>query len=186
VGATCGTTSECAKPSAGAIFCAGGGPNDEETGVCQVTLRGQEGDGPCPTIATNSGTVTSQAPRVYYCSSADGLFCNEVTAKCSKLGAVGSSCADSTMCARGTYCDPSGRKCVVAKVVGEACDPNVISECGPAVYCTIDTDRCTAFLLDGAACSDSTALCLSLNCVNGRCANFDQQVFEAFCTPGTR
>jgi hypothetical protein len=149
LGEPCSRTEECLLSPQGPVTCAGAGV---PAARCQVALAGKQGDGPC--IATVDGPLTIPAAdpaagslKGYLCAVADGLWCDDVTAKCVRSKTAGDRCTSFGECGAGRYCDDGSGKCAARKGLGDACA--VDEEC-PFAICGEDNKCASPPALDAA------------------------------------
>lgn len=170
VGDACAETAECAPSFEGIVAC---------EGVCQLTRRGKEGDGPC--VATIEATLETRlegdapGPEVFECFVRDGLVCDPGSTKCMRPIALGGACASSASCERVAYCDAGTKKCATRKANGSSCQEGqcqgrcVEGFCAPASP-------------EGGDCADRTMCEGSLACVDGTCTKAPEDAHrEAVC-----
>jgi hypothetical protein len=174
-GEACTEDSDCAPSSEGKVECQSRTVMGMEKRICQVQIRGKEGDTPC--VGTVDGNITSFSysgtsmdipSRGFLCYMSDGLRCDSTAGACVKLKAAGEMCSGSSIeCVKTTYCDFTMRKCLDRKPAGAPCASS--TECADGNACGSASPRvCVAQLADGAACTQS-AQCRSGQCVNGKC-----------------
>lgn len=169
LGDACAADVECAPSFEGVVAC---------NGVCQVTKRGKDGDGPC--VATVDGDVETRLEgdvsggEAFVCFLRDELVCDPAGKKCIKPVAIGGACSDSGACVRSAFCD-GGEKCATRKASGSSCKEG---ECqGDCV-----DGFCTAPAAEGASCSSNAACGEGLACVSGKCTKPAANVrLEAVC-----
>lgn len=169
-GDSCTADAECAPSFEGVVAC---------KGVCQVTKRGKDGDGPC--VATVDGDVETRVegdasgPDVFVCFLRDELTCDPSTKKCIAPIAVGGACEESAACIRTAYCDADTKKCTTRKANGNSCQEG---ECQG--QCT--DGFCKAASAEGGDCKDSTVCAKGLACTGGKCTKPPQDArLEAAC-----
>lgn len=169
-GDTCAADAECAPSFDGVVAC---------KGVCQVTKRGKEGDGPC--VATIDGDVETRlegdasGADAFVCFLRDELLCDPVAKKCSKPIAVGGECTDNGSCVRTAYCDGDTKKCTTRRANGNSCQEG---ECqGQCVE-----GFCKASSGEGGPCTGNPLCTAGLVCAGGKCAKPPQDPrLEASC-----
>lgn len=165
-GDACAADAECAPSFDGPVAC---------KGVCQVTKRGKEGDGPCVMTVDRDIAVKAkddaQGNTAVVCYLAqDSLLCDPASKKCAKPLAVDGACTDSFQCVRTAFCDPASKKCTTKKANGNSCDA-ALDQCQG--HC--EGGFCKANAKEGEACKDAT-FCVSgeglpqLDCIGGKCA----------------
>lgn len=151
-----------------------------ETATCIQTMPGQVGDGPC--IGTRSGATivydwggdAGPPAQVYVCNAADGTTCDETSAKCVALAAVGQPCSQDSTCVTTAYCaaatvlDAGGSQCAPRLADGASC-ADAFSGCLPTSYCDQGSMKCTPLLAVGSPCTVSDQ-CASNACANQVCA----------------
>ncbi len=170
LGEACAAEAECAPSFEGVVAC---------KGVCQVTKRGKDGDGPC--VATIDGDVETRlegdasGAEAFVCFLRDELLCDPGSKKCIKPIEVGGECTDSAACVRSAYCDADTKKCATRKASGSSCQEG---ECqGPC-----EEGFCKAKVSEGGACKDDTVCDEGLACTGGMCAKPPQDArLEAAC-----
>jgi hypothetical protein len=147
LGQPCAQTEDCLLSPQGPVRCAG-----EGTGPCQVILPGTAGAGPC--VATSSGPVTvpggdptSTSIMGYLCSVAGGLWCDDVSGKCTASKPAGAPCTSFGECGPAGSCDDVSGKCVARKREGDPC--TVDEEC-PSTVCGEDNKCAPPPKVDGA------------------------------------
>jgi hypothetical protein len=165
----------CGPSPEGQVACSFGMSGATNPRVCQLQLRGAEGDQPCvATVDGDSGTypiMPGPPPaRGYLCSVADGLRCDEVSFRCVKLRLAGESCGPRDVCIRGHFCDSTQHLCQPSRPVGQECQVSAPADsCLADAYCEQSSSVCTVRLPDGSACQSSEQ-CRSNGCgFDGRC-----------------
>lgn len=169
-GDACAADVECAPSFEGVVAC---------KGVCQVTKRGGEGDGPC--VATVDGDVETRldgeasGAEAFVCFLRDELVCDPAEKKCIKPIEIGGACSDSGACVRTAFCDASTAKCATRKASGNSCKEG---ECqGDCV-----DGFCTAPVAEGGSCPDDAVCADGLACAAGKCTKPPANVrLEAVC-----
>jgi len=169
-GEACTADAECAPSFEGVVAC---------NGVCQVTKRGKDGDGPC--VATMDGQVETRldgdatGPDAFVCFLRDELACDPGSKKCVKPSAVGGECADSATCVRAAHCDSATKKCATRKANGNSCKEG---ECqGQCV-----DGFCEAAASEGDDCKDVSLCAEGLACTGGKCTKPPEDTrLEAAC-----
>ncbi len=171
-GETCAAEAECAPSFEGVVAC---------KGVCQVTKRGKDADGPC--IATMDGDVETRlegdasGANVFVCFLRDELVCDPTSKKCIKPIAVGGECTDSAACIPTAYCDSKAKKCATRKANGSSCEE------GQCQGQCVD-GFCKAASSEGGSCKDNTTCVSGLACSGGKCTKPGQDArLEAACVP---
>jgi hypothetical protein len=149
LGEPCATTQECLLSPQGPVTCAGAGLPSAR---CQVALAGKEGDGPCVGTVDGPLTVPAADPAAgslkgYLCAVADGLWCDEASAKCAQTKPAGAPCVSFGECGPGRYCEDASGKCAARKNLGATCA--VDEEC-PSAICGEDNKCAGPPLLDAA------------------------------------
>jgi len=170
LGDGCAADAECAPSFEGVVAC---------RGVCQVTKRGKDGDGPC--VATIEGDVErrlegdASGKEAFVCFLRDELVCDPGSKKCIKPIAVGAECTDSAACVPTAYCDADTKKCTTRKANGNSCQEG---ECqGQCV-----DGFCKAASAEGGDCNDNTVCTKGLSCTGGKCTKPPQDArLEAAC-----
>jgi hypothetical protein len=165
---------DCGLSPEGRVACSIGAPGASEPRICQLQVRGKEGDHPCVgTIDGDSGrfpVMPGPPPvRASLCHVADGLRCDEATFACVKLRQAGESCEQPEACAHGNYCNLAMHVCQPSKPAGQACEPSLNqTDCVDGSYCAYPSMSCAPRLADGSACQSSEQ-CLSDGCTGGKC-----------------
>ncbi len=133
-GSECSAWGECARPDAGAAFCA---------------LPAQPGaKGKCLQFVHEvpvGGVCSSDDPNVSYYCDADAGFCDATVSPsaCVALLPEGDPCQNWDQCNASTYCDRAAKTCARRKSAGEACgDPWTMRECDTATFCDLQTRAC--------------------------------------------
>lgn len=179
-GQACTEDEDCASSPDGDVECARQfNSSGSDTRVCQVQIRGKEGDGPC--VGTRDGNTTSFSSsstndeplpaRAYICNVSDNLACDGQTRKCVRIQDVGGPCDGSGQydCVKTAYCDYQKKTCVARLPAGTDCGSTFSSNvCQEKLYCDQTTKKCTQALATGTACQRSDQ-CESRSCVNGKC-----------------
>lgn len=164
-GEACTKRSDCTTVPEGEVTCT----NEVGGSVCEVTIAGKEGDGPC--LGTlESGVIYEQiqgtrAPRAFTCDTAAGVYCNRTSTKCEKVGDIGGACEKGTVraCVRAAYCDATS-KCAARVAVDASC---ATAECVREAKCDA-TQKCVALKSGSAICTESSE-CTTGYCKEGRC-----------------
>jgi len=177
-GGQCTQDKDCAPASSGRVVCndqfmfVDGGTTQVRTCQVQITT-GMAGQTPC--YGTKDGNVTEfgglgsngMAPStVYVCDRQQGIYCNTQTQACTALSMNGQPCTSDFDCVTNDYC--SAGVCAPQLPVGSPCTQGNQNQCVPMAYCDASTQKCTAQLAGGSACSID-AQCQSNACVNGAC-----------------
>lgn len=164
-GEPCVKRSDCTTLPEGDVTCS----NEVGGAICEVTIVGKEGDGPCLGTMEN-GVLYEQAqgtraPRAFTCDTGAGVYCNRTTQKCEKIGDVGGACERGTVraCVRAAYCDATG-KCAPRVAVDASC---ATAECVREAKCDA-TQKCVALKGGSAICMEPSE-CASGYCKDGRC-----------------
>jgi hypothetical protein len=158
-GEPCATDIECAPDYGGPVAC---------KGVCQVTKRGKEGDGPCVATVEASKVVKKQkadaeGASAIVCYMRDTLSCDEATKKCIKPKELGGDCTDHDSCIRTAYCDDTTKKCTVRRPRGASCSTD--RQCQAPLNC--DATFCRDDVAEGAAC-ERAEQCATDICGDGK------------------
>jgi hypothetical protein len=156
-GDACADVKECAPSFEGVVAC---------RGVCQVTKRGKEGDGPCvATVGDVESNVEGDASgaEVFKCFLRDELLCDPTAKKCAKPIAVGGACADTGACIGTAYCDTDTKKCTARRANGSSCQQG---ECQGACV----EGFCVAPAKEGAECNPTVFCATGLSCLSGKCS----------------
>jgi hypothetical protein len=158
-GSACTSSSECAPPANGIVFC--------DQNQCVQEPRGTLGS-PCNETCTEHGTAVScsgsSSGSQGTCYTNDGFFCG-ASHTCEKLTSLGQPCSYEG-CVSGAYCDTSSGVCTAAKGIGQPCQD--YDQCVASAWCDVDAGTCAATKADGAACS-SSAECANGHCSTNRC-----------------
>ncbi|MBX3203982.1 MAG: hypothetical protein KF764_02875 [Labilithrix sp.] len=156
-GDACAADAECAPSFEGVVAC---------KGVCQVTKRGKDGDGPC--VATMDGDVETRlegeasGAEAFVCFLRDELVCDPTDKKCIKPIALRGACTDSAACERSAFCDDS-KECATRKASGSSCKKD---ECqGECV-----DGFCKAPVSEGGSCGSNVVCAKGLACAAGKCS----------------
>ena len=137
------TCSEDRLTCAIGTFCVGS-PESPNTGRCKkVRLAGANEACNGFDIGCRSGLI---------CASVNGA-----QASCIPAVAVGESCKDDAMCAKGAFCHLQTGKCTPLAKAGEACDSQ--TPCSDGLGCDRTTNKCAAltFAEPGESCGGSVA-----------------------------
>lgn len=189
-GETCESDSECASSPEGEANCATSFSNGATTKLCQIQVRGKEGEGECVGVkdgkSTSISLSTSGPPpqRVVLCWTADGLFCDSKTKKCTKMQEAGGPCDsfDRYACAKTAYCDTTAKTCVARKAAGEDCSPTSgTSQCAEKLFCDDQTKKCAPTVPTGGTCTRSKE-CEKVSCTNGKCSGGSSVTTAFVCT----
>ena len=177
-GATCEDDNECASSTEGEVDCRSTSSGGSVTRICQIQVRGKEGDA-C--VGTKDGNTTTSVgsgtspppPKVTYCDTADNLACDSATDKCTRIQDVGGACTSSSShaCVKTAYCDTKQKVCVGRLPAGADCGTTTTfasDVCEEKHYCDQASKKCTPALDDGAQCERSEQ-CVSRNCTNKKC-----------------
>jgi hypothetical protein len=165
-GEPCTRRGDCASSTEGKVECA------VESGgsVCELTIVGKEGDGPCAGTLDGVDLVEpppgTRAARAFTCDYAAGLYCDRTKNACAKVQDAGGPCDPGTArsCTRTSWCNAS--KCTARAPVGSACDS---TRCMIEATCDTTTNKCVPLAAPSAACETSDQ-CASHFCSEGRCA----------------
>lgn len=181
-GEICDKVEECAPDFTGIVDCA--------QGICQLRVRGAEGDTPCDT--TVDGDVVLRAaqpstePKVFTCyrGGTDGTQCDLVTNTCIKALEDRAKCEGSSQCAKDEYCDTAEKRCFPKLVKNSKCD--VDDECKG--HCKIEDEDKGGFCEDPLPADsdcDATSWCEDgLECSSGKCTEPAPDArLAASCTP---
>src|SRR5664280_692565 len=179
-GSACTSSLECAVPTDGSsVSCTTLGTTSSTT-VCVIEPRGKQGDDCTATcvpsaidgyICDSSYAITSNpTPKgTAQCFTNDGLHCSSVDFTCQPLVAIGGSCAATSDCLAGSYCDPNMSLCQQRLAAGSAC--GLIDECIENTYCDYNS-VCSPKQPIGASCNnvdecinycDTTNHCVATN-----------------------
>jgi hypothetical protein len=178
-GATCEQDEDCASSTEGEVECHSSSTGGALTRICQVQVRGKEGDA-CVGTKDGSSSVSfgssgsgGPPPKVTFCNTADNLACDNETDKCTRIQDVGGPCSSSGSlsyaCVKTAYCDTQQKKCAARLPAGADCAASFSSDaCADKHYCDQATKKCTAKLAQGAPCERSDQ-CESNTCTNKKC-----------------
>jgi len=182
-GALCEDSDECAPSPEGSTRCVSSFSNNATTRTCQIQARGKEGEDLCVGYKDGTTTVTSGssssgpdggAPptRVVVCWTADGLFCDRNTKKCTRSQPVGGDCQTSSefSCDKTAFCDPATRKCAARATVGQPCAQLNDKQCAEKLFCDDANKTCVASTKTGEPC-EKNEQCENRQCTNGKCAS---------------
>jgi hypothetical protein len=118
-GAACTDLGACAAPN-----------------LCNVDLM--TGMGTCKKAPATGETCDPMG--IFSCDRMDD-FCDMTTKKCTPLGLVGATCADTNDCVRYAHCDMGTMKCAKDFGEGQACDP-MNNDCLGNLQC-LSTGKCS-------------------------------------------
>jgi hypothetical protein len=164
-GEACAAPAECAPSFEGVVTC---------KGVCQVTKRGKEGDGPC--VATVDGDVETRlkgdasGPDAFVCFLRDELVCDPSSKKCIKPIASNGKCSDTAACVPTAYCNDETKTCTTRKSSGSSCsgDDECQGECVDGF--------CETSSKEGGKCASNGGCGKDLACSGGKCVKPQQDV----------
>lgn len=182
-GELCDDSDDCAPSSEGPTRCVSSFANQATTRTCQIQARGKEGEDGCVGYKDGNTTVTSGSSssssdagagpptRVVVCWTADGLFCDRTTKKCTRSAPVGGDCQTNAefSCEKSAFCDPSSRKCVARLNAGQTCSQLNAKQCADKHFCDDATKTCTPSTPTGSPC-EKNEQCENRQCTNGKCA----------------
>jgi hypothetical protein len=150
-GERCDHVDDCAPSDEGQVTCEQHFTASGRSRICQVQIRGREGDGPClytvpdrffaspypvviavTQVFSRGQSSESPPPRTYLCYVADGLRCDDSPTPgqssavddslCVKLTPVGADCT-SGACVGDAFCEPTARTCQPRSALGAGCTP---------------------------------------------------------------
>ena len=170
-GGTCTGDQDCKHSLQGEVLC-----RDYTAGttshVCQLLIRSKQGDGPCIETVSDryegfidGATQPPHPAQGIACFTADGLYCDPTSAKCTPLPALGAACT-TQWCAADGFC--SSGTCAAPLPAGAGCGAYGAT-CVSGTNCDSASNVCSALAPDGGACTSSEA-CASANCRNDVCA----------------
>lgn len=169
IGADCARDQECAPSPMGRVACRGEVVT-EANSLCQLMVRGREGDGPC-WPARDKASISKRVPsRLFSCDFYDGLWCETDSNTCKKVRPAGEFCQGSGgPCDVNTYCDETEKNCLPRIPIGQnCCREDCRPSCVAGAYCDHRTRMCEPKAPIDADCM--WAHCANGNCVNGVCA----------------
>lgn len=174
IGEVCAADAECAPSFEGTIAC---------SGVCQLTRRGKEGEGPCRlTIEGDLETKVNDkvdGPSAVSCYVKDGLYCDPDSKKCIRPKPVDSDCSEHSDCVPTAYCHPETEKCTIRLGGDNACTEDFQCQ-------GLCKDKfCTSALEEGEKC-DVNEECVTRLCEGGRCKRptANTRLSQSCVTPG--
>jgi hypothetical protein len=170
-GSACLQDGDCPPSNEGIVSCVSTYTGGATVRKCQVQTRGTSGSTPCVgsvrgDVTAYGGTSSGDVPdQGFLCYADDGLRCDGTA--CVALASVGASCALSSDCVDGAFCDATSGLCGARKPTGAECIGQAL-ECQDGSYCDETALRCAAQLAVGATCVDNVQ-CLTGNCPDGSC-----------------
>ncbi|CAN5925733.1 hypothetical protein BH11MYX4_BH11MYX4_43720 [soil metagenome] len=166
-GETCKDLYDCASSPEGEVDCVNTETDAGSGGkICQIQVVGKNGDGPCVGLYDGGNITTVRmnekiAPsKVYVCDRQDHLRCDATTRKCMPARVQGEACDYD--CDAGLGC--LAGHCAPPHAMGESCaDASSGDICTPGLVCSQSQGGCIAPADDGKACI-AGAGCKSMFC----------------------
>jgi hypothetical protein len=168
IGEDCANDQECAPSPLGRVACRGE-VLTEERALCQLIVRGREGEGPCWPARDKQSFAMRVPSRLFSCDYDDGLWCETDSNTCKKVRPDGAYCYGlGGPCHANSYCDETEKECLPRLPIGQnCCRENCRESCEAGAYCDHGTRTCAPLTPTGADCT--RAHCANGNCVNGVC-----------------